>query len=352
MTNQNTENNLGMTDVDMEDIHITDILDLEYLQKFQDFFAKSLGVASTTVDMEGKPIVEPSEFTRFCMELTRGSEEGARRCELCDRDAGIESDRTGKPYVYECHAGLVDFASPIMLKGKQIGTILGGQVLIDDPDEEKFRKIAEEIGVDPDEYIDALSEIRPVSKDRIEAAANLLYLFAGQLSHSSYQRYELRRVAEILNDSLGQIAASMQQMAASAVEVSSNQMSLNQEIGNVETMSGEINEVVEFIKEIADETRLLGLNASIEAAKAGTAGLGFGVVAEEIRKLSNDSKQTVVKIREFLNNIRTSVARTVDMGAGTMMNAEQQAAAIEQVTASIEEINALSETLMDIVDEK
>ena len=345
-----TVKDMNTAGVDMENIHISEILDLEFLQKFQDYFAKSLGVASTTVDMEGKAIINPSEFTRFCMELTRGSEEGARRCEICDRDAGVESVQTGRPYVYECHAGLVDFAAPIMLKGKQIGTILGGQILTEEPDEEKFRQIAREIGVDPDEYIDALRQIKPASRESVEAAAELLYLFAGQLSRTSYQQYELRAIINILHDSLSQIAASMQQMAASAVEVSSNQMSLNEEIQNVDTMSEEINEVVEFIKEIADETRLLGLNASIEAAKAGTAGLGFGVVAEEIRKLSSDSKETVTKIREFLNNIRNSVDKTVNMGAGTMMNAEQQAAAIEEVTASIEEISALAETLKEIVE--
>lgn len=352
MALEKTEKGLNTSGRDLQNIDIREILDLEYLQNFQDYFAKSLGVASTTVDMEGKAIINPSEFTRFCMDLTRGTEEGARRCEICDRDSGIESARTGKPYVYECHSGLVDFAAPIMLKGRQIGTILGGQVLTEEPDEEKFRRIAEEIGVDPDEYVAALGEIKPVPRERIEAAADLLYLFAGQLSRTSYQQYELREIIEILHDSLAQIAASMQQMAASAVEVSNNQMNLNEEIQNVDTMSGEINEVVEFIKEIADETRLLGLNASIEAAKAGTAGLGFGVVAEEIRKLSNDSKQTVTKIREFLSNIRTSVSRTVDMGAGTMMNAEQQAAAIQEVTASIEEINALAETLKSVVEEE
>lgn len=329
-------------------INITEIVDIDFLQEFQDYFAESLGVASRSMDIDGKPITEPSFFTDFCMKLTRGTEEGLRRCEKCNREGAVESARTGKPYVYECHAGLIDFAAPIMLEGKQIGSILGGQVVIESPDEEKYRGIAREIGVDPDEYIRALRKIKPVSRSRVEAAANLLYVFTSQLSEISYQRYRLQEMIEVLHEELQQIASTMEEIASSSIEVSSNQENLNKEIENVDTMSVEINEVVEFIKEIADETRLLGLNASIEAARAGTAGLGFSIVAEEIRKLSNDSKETVIKIQSFTKKIQESVGKTVDMGGVMMLNTEQQATAIEQVTACIQEINSLANNLAEI----
>jgi methyl-accepting chemotaxis protein len=140
----------------------------------------------------------------------------------------------------------------------------------------------------------------------------------------------------------------MQQMAASATTVSSNQADLNKEIKNVDDITSEINEVMDLIKEIADETRLLGLNAAIEAARAGEAGLGFGVVAQEIRKLSGDSKQTVGKIKEFTQLIRTSVNTTVGMGNETLSTVEQQAAAIEEVTASVQEITSLAEQLNEL----
>ncbi|MEW9122585.1 MAG: PocR ligand-binding domain-containing protein [Thermotaleaceae bacterium] len=337
--------------LDGEKVDLKEIIDVEFLQQFQDNFAKSVGVASITVDLDGNPVTEPSSFTRFCIDYTRGTKKGLERCAKCDRDAGEVSARTGKPYVYECHAGLVDFGAPIMLQGKQIGSILGGQVLTEAPDEDKFRRIAEEIGIDPDAYIEALREITPIDREKVEAAANLLYSVANNLSHTWYQRHRLKDVSNVLHSSLEQISATMQEMAASFVEVSNNQVELNQEIQNVNVMSDQINEVIEFIKEIADETRLLGLNASIEAAKAGTAGLGFGVVAEEIRKLSTDSKQTVIKIREFTKRIQESVSKTASMGSSTMLNTEQQASAVEQVTASVEEITALSETLKALADE-
>ena len=206
------------------------------------------------------------------------------------------------------------------------------------PDESYYRKVAGEIGVDPDAYIAALGEVRQISRKGLESAANMLYLVANTLSKSWYQQFRLKNLAGMINDSVIQISATMEELAASANDVSSNQNTLNAEIKNVNVVSGKINEVMDFIKEIADETRLLGLNAAIEAARAGDAGLGFGVVAQEIRKLSGDSKQTVGKIKEFTTIIQESVAKTVSMGQATSVTVEQQAAAIEEVTASIQEV--------------
>lgn len=329
----------------IDDIKLTDVIDISFLQKFQDDFAKGVGLASVTVDPEGRPVTNPSSYTRFCMSYTHSTECGDKRCAESHRKGGEEAARTGKPVVYECHAGLIDFAAPIMIEGRLIGTILGGQVLTTAAEEEKYRRIAKEIGVDPDEYVEASKEVRILSKDSIEAAANVLYTVANNMSKSAFQQRKLRAVVDVLDDSLHQISATMEELAASAGTVSENQSKLNGEISNVNTVTGEINSVMDLIKEIADETRLLGLNAAIEAARAGEAGLGFGVVAQEIRKLSSDSKETVGKIKEFTNVIRNSVDRTVSMGNETALNVDQQAAAIEEITASLQEITTITEQL-------
>lgn len=336
---------------DVRDIKLADVIDIKFLQRFQDDFAEGMGLASVTVDPDGNPLTNPSSYTRFCMGYTHSTECGDKRCAESHRKGGEEAVRTGKPVVYECHAGLIDFAAPIMLEGRLIGTILGGQVLTASPNEEKYRKIANEIGVDEAGYIEAVKEIPILTKKRIEAAANVLFDVANNLSKTAYQQRKLSAVSKVLADSVHQISATMEQLAASASTVSDNQNKLNQEIKNVDNITGEINQVMDLIKEIADETRLLGLNAAIEAARAGELGLGFGVVAQEIRKLSADSRETVGKIREFTTLIRNSVNVTVNMGDETASTVEQQAAAIQEVTASIEEINSLTEQLNDLANE-
>lgn len=71
---------------------------------------------------------------------------------------------------------------------------------------------------------------------------------------------------------------------------------------------GEINALTEEILSISSQTNLLALNASIEAARAGDAGMGFAVVAEEIRNLADNSRQAVDKIRQVTEGIVDSVA--------------------------------------------
>jgi methyl-accepting chemotaxis protein len=143
-----------------------------------------------------------------------------------------------------------------------------------------------------------------------------------------------------------------QNQAASASTISENQTNLNDEIKNVNSVTGKIDAVMDFIKDIADETRLLGLNAAIEAARAGEAGLGFGVIAQEIRKLSADSKETVGKIKDLTTIIKESVDKTVAMGNETTITIEQQAAAIQEVTASVMEIATLTEQLNNLANAK
>ncbi|MHC6179021.1 PocR ligand-binding domain-containing protein [Clostridium sp. JNZ X4-2] len=335
---------------DTDNIEIANVIDLDFLQKFQDDFAKSVGMAAIASDDKGKPVVKASEFTDFCMKMTRGSEIGNKRCERCDKEGGLESYKTGKPAIYSCHAGLTDYAAPILLNGKVIGNMLGGQVLTEPPDEGKFRKIAVEIGVDPDEYIKALRKIKIIGKDRIEAAANVLYMTSNTLSKLGYNQHRLRNMGKNVNESLDQISASMEELSSSAMTVSENQQSLNKEIQNIKELSEKIYKIVGAIKSIADQIKMLGLNAAIEAARAGEYGKGFGVVSDEIRKLSDSSKETAVKIVELTSNIQESVSKTLEASEHTSRITENQAAAIEQINSGLQEIVSMSSKMNELAE--
>lgn len=156
---------------------------------------------------------------------------------------------------------------------------------------------------------------------------------------------KLKEMANNMGKGLTEVSAAMEEIAASASEISQNQNILNKEIETVQENAQEINNVLSFIKEIADETKMLGLNAAIEAARAGEMGRGFGVVAEEIRNLSDQSKQTVVQIKELTDRIHTSINDTKEVSNATVTTTEQEAAATEEVNASIEEMTGLAEEL-------
>ncbi|MEA4925414.1 MAG: sigma 54-interacting transcriptional regulator [Syntrophomonadaceae bacterium] len=191
---------------------LRDLIDLSFLQEFQDNFASCVGVASLTEDAGGNALTRPSCFTEFCRNVVRATDKGLQRCRQCEIQGGEKAARTGKPAVYHCHAGLVDFAAPIMLEGKQIGAIFGGQILTEPPDEKKFRKIAGEIGINPNKYMAAIKEIPIVPESKVQIAARVLSSVANTFSRIAYQKLKLQewnRELALANNGLNNILNTM-----------------------------------------------------------------------------------------------------------------------------------------------
>jgi two-component system LytT family sensor kinase len=164
-------------------LSISDVFDLEVLQKIQDAFSAATGVAAIIVDYEGNPVLKYSNFTDFCINI-RKIPECYEHCMRSDADGGIESVRTGKPAIYVCHGGLVDMAVPIMAKGNYIGAILAGQVRI--PKEEMARlpmgspgKLTNLYG--RQDLARMRSRVTMTTLDRVQAAADLLFTIANYL---------------------------------------------------------------------------------------------------------------------------------------------------------------------------
>ena len=192
---------------------LTDLVDIETLQKIQNAFTDMSGIASLITDARGVIQTKPSGFTEFCGKYVRNSEEGRRRCEKCDRIGAEKAAKAGVSRAYFCHAGLVAFAAPIMAHGHMVGCFLGGQMLTIPPDEEKTRKVAEEIGVDPDELLRAAKDIRIVDERTVEKVSNAVYTIANVLSEIGYGKYqvsltnmELRKTSNMKSDFLANMS--------------------------------------------------------------------------------------------------------------------------------------------------
>lgn len=169
---------------------IPDLIDIDLLQRLQDFFADAINVASITVDDEG-PITKPSNFTDFCIKYTRGSKLGYKRCNECDIKWGKVAAQRGEPVIYSCHTGLTDFAVPIVVQGKHIASILGGQVLTSEPDEAHFRQVARDLGIDEEAYVKEVMKLKVLTPENVQAAANLLFLVANTISEIGLKNYKL-----------------------------------------------------------------------------------------------------------------------------------------------------------------
>ena len=174
-----------------DELRLTDLIDVEVLQKIQDAFSNMTGMAALTTDADGIAVTEGSNFTDFCMQHTRQSELGRTRCEQCDKWGAKMALKKGESVAYSCHAGLVDFAAPIMADGEMVGCFIGGQALTESPDAEKMWRIAEELDIDPEDYVQALSKVKIIKQSDIDRAAQFLYIIAGVLSDMAYNKYHV-----------------------------------------------------------------------------------------------------------------------------------------------------------------
>lgn len=132
--------------------------------------------------------------------------------------------------------------------------------------------------------------------------------------------------------------------------------SINKLVGNISDTSsevkilaqsaGEISQVLVVIRSIAEQTNLLALNAAIEAARAGEAGRGFAVVADEVRALAHRTQQSTAEIEQMIEGIQSGTGRAVDAmnesqdrANGTLVVAREANDALEVISEAITSIN-------------
>lgn len=175
---------------------------------------------------------------------------------------------------------------------------------------------------------------------------------ASALEQSSMNLDSISKAASKMSSSTNSVAAAVEEMSASLSEVSRNcqkELQIAEEANNYARSSKEIMDklgvaaksignVVDVINDIADQTNLLAINATIEAASAGEAGKGFTVVANEVKELARQTAQATHQIQQQIEQMQS--------------NTESAVTSIDAVARVIDEVNVISQAIVTAVEEQ
>ncbi|MCD5406879.1 MAG: methyl-accepting chemotaxis protein [Desulfotomaculum sp.] len=185
------------------------------------------------------------------------------------------------------------------------------------------------------------------------------------------QRLEAQRTKDLLLDNadslgvaIGEIATANQDNAAGSTKLLDNVEAQTAEISQLEEKIATViksfeyfTEIAQSITDIAEQTKILSLNAQIEAARAGTVGKGFAVVAKEMGQLSQDTQDKLKNIAEFSRQVNltkkelnASIARLIEKSDQVREFTTSQAAVSQQIAASSEELHAAADSLRSIIN--
>lgn len=172
---------------EIEHPKMKDYIDLDVLQRIQDTFAQAMSVGAVTVDLKGNPVTRVSNFSKLCL-LIRSTPEGLQRCKNCDALGGSKASQMRRPYPYICGGGLLDAAAPITIDGVFVGSILCGQVIPQDSQNDFIAEIIKHnitLGLDQKEVEQVANQIAPVPRERFTAAIEMLSITANYVIEKS-----------------------------------------------------------------------------------------------------------------------------------------------------------------------
>jgi methyl-accepting chemotaxis protein len=267
----------------------------------------------------------------------------------------------------EMAGGNLDVVIPGANRGDEIGDLAKTVSIIRENAEQKARDEAEtKIRQDEivaqqrkadmvklaDQFESAVGEI----VDTVSSASTELEASAGTLSATAERSQELTTMVasaseeastnvqsvasatEELSSSVNEISRQVQESARMATDAVGQARATNERVSELTKAAARIGDVVELINTIAEQTNLLALNATIEAARAGEAGRGFAVVASEVKALAEQTSKATGEIGQQITGMQAATQESVS--------------AIKEISGTIERLSEISSTIAAAVEEQ
>lgn len=207
---------------------------------------------------------------------------------------------------------------------------------------DKFSDMAQTTTVEAGEVMTAVEEIADGAKSQADSTvaahenvamiSRQIELITEEIDHIAESATDMSGKEEKSEAIIKELAASNDQTKKSVDKVDEQIFLMNQAVDNIKDAVG-------IIQSIADETDLLSLNASIEAARAGAAGRGFAVVAEQICKLALQSNESGQDIERILGEITATSEKMVSVMEEVRQNMDMQQIKLEETRATYKEVS-------------
>lgn len=206
---------------------------------------------------------------------------------------------------------------------------------------------------------DASKRMEGTASETQQASASV----ASASEETSANAATVASATEEMTASAMEISKQITEVASKATLASNSANSTSVQVDQLNNLVANIGEVVVAIKDIAEQTNLLALNATIEAARAGEAGKGFAVVADEVKKLANETAKKTEEIEGRISQIQNATQASVsamqeiirniaDIDAsstGTASAVEEQNSVISEITRNITEVSDASRQVANVI---
>jgi len=190
------------------------------------------------------------------------------------------------------------------------------------------------------------AEIITAEMDAVSSAVNEQSASIENVAENAKKAQEL---SEETLDKANRGVESLQTLVNSIADIKDKVFDIVKDIEELSGMASDIGKITDTIDEIAEQTNLLALNAAIEAARAGEAGKGFAVVADEVRKLAERSSIAAKDIASLIKNIQQKVANSTKVSEESIAAVENGTQLAENTSNVVKEINMASEESKNFV---
>lgn len=211
---------------------------------------------------------------------------------------------------------------------------------------DKSTELVDELFTATEKVVDSMKEITMAANttaESIEEQNTMTQAIQQAINETRSRSQKMVDVATESNTSIQENMAVMEDLKAQSAQIATTNNAVTESMGHLQRQTTEISNIIDIILKISSQTNMLALNASIESARAGEAGRGFAVVAEEIRQLAEQTKNSSEKIAQIVaelnkntDEVVSSVASSVDAAVSQNENILAAAKAFTKLDQNME----------------